>query len=241
MKATKILFFFLFASFSISTVSAQTADEIIKKHVDAIGGAENWKKVKSIIQTGSMTVQGADVSIVRSVAHGQGARSEISLMGMTGYEIVTPTEGWNFMPFNGQTKAEPKTADDVKEGQEDLDAQGSLVDYAAKGHTVELLGKEDVDGTECFKVKVTYKSGRTETLFFDPTSFYLVKSISVKKANGQEMELTTTYSNYQKLPEGIVVPMGMSIPLGPGFSADMTVTKVEVNKTIDPSAFKPSN
>lgn len=241
MKTLKMFSLLFVAFWSAASVKAQTADEIISKHIEAIGGADNWKKVTSMIQTGSMTVQGADVSVVRTVVHNKGSRQDISLMGMNGYQIMTPTAGWNYMPFNGQTKAEPVTEDDLKEGQEDIDAQGSLVDYKGKGHSVESLGKEDVDGTECFKLKVNYKSGRTETIFVDPKTYYMVKSVGVRKANGQEVELTTTYSNFQKLPEGIVVPMSISIPLGPGFNADFSVSKVEVNKPVDESVFKPSN
>lgn len=187
-----------------------------------------------------MSMQGTEISLTRTVVHNTGFKNEISLMGMSGYQILTPTEGWNFMPFNGQTSAEAMTADDVKEGQNDLDAQGAVVDYASKGHSAEYLGKEDVDGTECHKVKLTYKTGKTETMFFDPSSFYLVKSIATQKANGQEFEMTTSYSNYEKLPEGIVIAKSMSLPLGPGMNADFSVSKIEVNKTIDPSTFKPS-
>jgi hypothetical protein len=240
MRSIKSLLFLTAACLSMSFSFAQTADEIITKHVSAIGGVDNWKKVNSMVMSGSMSMQGTEIALTRSVVHKTGFRNEISLMGMTGYQILTPTEGWSFMPFGGQTAPEAMTADDVKESQEDLDAQGALVDYASKGHTVEYLGKEEVDGTECHKVKVAYKSGRSETMFFDPASFYLIKSVSVRKANGQEVEMSTLFSNYEKLPEGIVVAKNMSLPLGPGMNADFTVSKVEVNKTIDPSSFAPA-
>ncbi len=240
MRSIKSLLFVAAACLSLSFSFAQSADEIISKHVAAIGGADNWKKVNSIVTSGSMSMQGTEISLTRTVVHNTGFKNEISLMGMSGYQILTPTEGWNFMPFNGQTSAEAMTADDVKEGQNDLDAQGAVVDYASKGHSAEYLGKEDVDGTECHKVKLTYKTGKTETMFFDPSSFYLVKSIATQKANGQEFEMTTSYSNYEKLPEGIVIAKSMSLPLGPGANADFSVSKIEVNKTIDPATFKPS-
>lgn len=240
MKTIKFLSFVVAACVSLSTVKAQTVDEVVNKHVEAIGGKDNWKKVTSMIQSGSMTVQGADVQVVSTVLHGKGYRNEITLMGMTGYQILTPTEGWNFMPFSGQTAPEAVTADDLKQGQDQLDAQGVLVDYAAKGHKVELLGKEDVDGTECFKLKITLKSGSVQTYFIDPSTYYILKLVSTRSANGQEMEMSTTFSNYKKLPEGIVIPMSLSIPLGPGFNADFTVEKVEINKPIDESVFKPA-
>lgn len=242
MKNVKLFSLFIVAALSSVVAKAQTADEIVTKYIDAIGGAANWKKVTSLVQTGSMSVQGADVSVVVSVLHNKGSRQDISLMGMNGYMIVTPTAGWNFMPFgNGQTAPEPMTAEDVKQGQAELDVQGSLVDYKSKGHSVELIGSEDVDGTDCFKLKVNLKNDRSETYFIEKKGYTLIKTVGVRKANGQEMELTTTFSNYQKLPEGIVLPMTINVPLGPGMNVDMTITKVEVNKTIDESIFKPAN
>lgn len=241
MKAFKFFSLFIASAFSLSSVAAQTADEVVNKHIGAVGGADNWKKVNSIVQTGSMSVQGTDISVVRSVLHNKGSRQDISVMGMNGYQILTPAAGWNFMPFQGQTAAEPMTPEDVKESQDDLDAQGSLIDYKTKGHTIEMIGSEDVEGTDCFKLKVGLKSGRSETVFIDKKTYNMIKSITVRKANGQEMEMATTYSNFQKLPEGIVVPMSMNIPLGPGMNVDFALSKVEVNKAIDEAIFKPSN
>lgn len=220
---------------------AQTADEVVDKYLTAIGGKDNWKKVNTVITEGSMQVQGADVMVVSTAVQGKGNRQDISVMGMTGYQIMTPTEGWTYMPFQGQTKAEPATAEMVKLGADQLDVQGALIDYKTKGHAIELLGKEDVDGTECHKLKITYKSGKVDTYFIDPTSFLLVKSITKQSVNGQEMEMSSAFSNYQKTPEGLIIPMALTVPLGPGLTADMTIKKVEINKAVADTTFKPSN
>ena len=218
---------------SAFTVKAQTADEVIAKHIAAIGGVDNWKKVNSMKMEGILQVQGAEVNVTVTILHGKGMRQDISVMGMTGYEIVTPTEGWDFMPFQGQTEPEAKTPEELAEAQDQLDAQGELIDYAAKGHKVELVGKEDVEGTECFKLKVTKKGGSVSTLFIDPKTFYIIQAKSVQKANGQEMEVTTSFSNYEKLPEGIVVAKSMTLPFG-----EMNMTKVSVNIPVEESFFK---
>lgn len=240
MKSVKLFSLFVATAFSFATVKAQTADEVISKHIEAIGGLENWKKVTSLVQTGTMAVQGMNIDVVNTIVHNKGSRQDINIMGMNNYVIITPTAGWSYMPVQQKTEVEPMTEEQVKQGQDALDIQGSLVDYKAKGHAVELLGKEDVDGTECFKLKVTKKDGGVETDFIDPKTYYIVKSTQVKKADGQEAEVSYSFSNFTKLPEGIVVPMGMTIPLGPGFNADFTIAKVEVNKAIDESIFKPA-
>lgn len=240
MKSVKLFSLFVATAFSFATVKAQTADEVITKHIEAIGGLENWKKVTSLVQTGTMAVQGMNIDVVNTIVHNKGSRQDINIMGMNNYVIITPTAGWSYMPVQQKTEVEPMTEEQVKQGQDALDVQGSLVDYKAKGHTVELLGKEDVDGTECFKLKVTKKDGGVETNFIDPKTYYIVKSTQVKKADGQEAEVSYSFSNFTKLSEGIVVPMGMTVPLGPGFNADFTIAKVEVNKAIDESIFKPA-
>ena len=222
--------------FSGMAAVAQTADEIIDKHLTAIGGKDAWQKINSIKQEGNVQVQGADVAVSITVLHGKGSRQDIAVMGMSGYQILTPTAGWSYMPFQGQTKPEPVTADQLKESADSYDAHGALVNFKQKGHTVEYLGKEDIEGTETFKLRVTHKSGKTETIFVDPASYYIVRTITKQKANGQEMDVTTNLSNYKKLPEGIVVPMSIGLPFG-----ELTITKVEVNPPVDEKVFKPEN
>lgn len=240
MKTIRFFSMLLFLFVTASSLRAQTADEIIAKHIEAIGGIENWKKINTVIQVGNMSVQGAEIEITSTGIHNVGARQDISLMGMTGYQIITLTEGWSFMPFQGQATPEAITADDLKNGRDGLDLHGPLLDYATKGHKVEYLGKEDVDGTDCFKLKVTLEWGNEQTLYVDVNTYYIIKSVQVRNANGQEMEVVTTFSNYTKLPEGILMPMSMSVPLGPGFAAEMTVSKIEINKPVDPAVFKPA-
>lgn len=214
---------------------AQTADEIVNKHIEAIGGLDAWKKVNSIVTTGTIKIQGAEIGINQTVLNGKGSRQDILAMGMNGYQIVTPAEGWNFMPFRGQKVPEPITADDLKEAQDDLDVQGSLVDYKAKGHTLEYLGTDDIDGVDALKLKETLKSGKVVTIFIDPKTYYIIRTISKQKANGKEVDVTTNLSNYQKLPEGIMVPWSIGLPFG-----EMIISKVEVNKPVDENIFKPS-
>jgi hypothetical protein len=228
----RIVFSFLLLATAF-IAKAQTADEIIAKHIEAIGGADAWKKVNSVKMEGTLIVQGTTVNMTQTVLHGKGNRQDISVMGMNGFMILAPTSGWNFMPFNGQAAPEAMTAEDVAENQSELDAQGSLIDYAAKGHTVEFLGKDDVEGTECFKLKLNLKSGKPETMYFDTKSYMLIRTVAVQKANGQEAEVTTNFSNYEKLPEGIMVAKSVGLPFG-----ELNITKIIINGTVDESIFK---
>ena len=109
------------------TGKTQTVDEIIDKHLAALGGKEKWLNLKTIIIEGNLKANGADVAVKIFGAHNKGTRQDITLGGMTGYDIVTPTEGWTFLPFQGQTKPEAKTADDLKNALDDLDLRRHLL------------------------------------------------------------------------------------------------------------------
>lgn len=233
----KKIFLSILATMIIGFSFAQdlTADQIVNKYIDAIGGKAAWSKVNSLVMKGTIKMQGAELAITTMVVDKKGMRQEFTLNGMTGYQIMTPDSGWNFSPFQGQKIPEPMTADDVKQGQDQLDVEGNLIDYAAKGHTVELLGKDDVDGVEAYKLKETLKSGKEETIYIDPQSFLVIRDVTKQKANGKETEVKTDLSNYQKLPEGILVPMSVKLPFG-----ELTITDVKVNSSVDPNIFHPS-
>ena len=220
---------------SFVTAKAQTADDIIQKHITAIGGADNWKKVNSLKLIGSINAGGQELPVTVTKVNGKGFKAEFTVSGMTGYMILTPTEGWAYSPMQGQQKPEAMTAEDVKESQDELDIAGPLLDYKTKGCKVAYLGKDDVEGTECHKLKVTYASGKEQTMFIDAATFYHIRTVEKTKANGKEEEQVSNFGNFQKLPEGIVFPMSIDEGEGP-----VAVKTVEVNKPIDDGTFKPT-
>ncbi|MGZ4097394.1 MAG: hypothetical protein ACXVNM_00855 [Bacteroidia bacterium] len=164
--------------------AAQTTDEIVSKHIEAIGGKDNWQKVKSIRMECVMKAQGAEIKTTIVQVNKKAMRQDISVMGMNGWSIMTNSEGWSYMPFGGQTKAEPLTADDVKNAQDGLDITDEFITYKELGKKIEYLGKDDVDGTECYKLKMIDKKGKETTYYLDPETYYLVKETQKFKADG---------------------------------------------------------
>src|SRR5450631_162770 len=153
MKQIKKTLLALLLLVTVHAVKAQTVDEVIDKYKAALGGKEKMMALNSIKMEGSLTVQGFDIGITVTVLNGKGSRTDISVPGQSdGYRIVTPTKGWNFLPFQGQTAPEETPDDQLKVGQANLDLQSPLLNYAAKGHKAELLGKEKVGATDCYKI-----------------------------------------------------------------------------------------
>jgi len=229
----KLLLILSLAIFPFFTSQAQNVDEIVAKHIEAVGGKDNWSKIKSMKTEGVIKQQGMDIKITIMQIDQKAQRYNISLMGMTGYTIITTTEGWNYMPFQGQTKPEPFTEDDLKNAQDDLYLQDEFITYKDLGKKLEYVGKEDIDGVECFKLKMTDKNNQETTYYIDPSNYYVLKQTSKVKANGQEFENSTTFGDYKKLDEGIVVPMSLISGWG-----ETQITKIEINPTIDEAEFK---
>ena len=109
-----------------------------------------------------------------------------------------------------------------------------LVNYAAKGNKVELLGKEGND----YKLKVTSPDSTISTVYIDGTTYLMTKMVTSAAFMGQTMDVTTSFSNYKKGDLDLVFPYAMEISYGGQFSITTTVNKLEVNKTIDPAIFE---
>jgi hypothetical protein len=217
-----------------NSLFAQEVDEIVNNHIKAIGGAENWKKVNSMTSELEMKQGGVIIKVTVNQLQNKGVRVDYSVMGQSGYEIMTDKAGWNFSPFEGQTKPEPVTADDVKSSQDDLDIMDKFITYKELGKKIEYLGKDDVEGTECHKITLTDKEGKVSTYYIDASNFHIIKEVAKRKANGKERETTVTFSNYKQLEEGIVVAMSQGGDMG-----DMETKSVAINKIKDASIFEP--
>ncbi len=237
MKKLKTSLLALLAMASVLTAKSQTLDEIIDKNIAAMGGKDKLLALNTLTMEGSLSMNGQSLAVKVAQANNKGSRIDITVNGIDNFIIQTKDSGWTFFPIQGQTKAEATPPTVVKENVDALDIQSVLLNYKEKGHTVELVGKDDVDGTECFKIKVVTKSGMQQTFFIDPSNYYIIKVVTKTKANGQEQEQAQAFSNFKKLDNGYVFPLSLT-GFGPG---ELKITKVDVNPTLDQSIFKPSN
>jgi hypothetical protein len=230
MKKVFLSIAVLFAA--VFTVNAQTADEVIAKYITAIGGAEKWSKVQSIKVEGQIEVQGIAIPFTMQGVHMKGSRVDAEFQGNKIIDITTPTKGWSQNPFGGKATLSPITDDELKQKLDDLDIQDAFVDYKAKGSTVEFLGKDEEDGNEYFKIKMTSKNGNDKTYFIDTKTYLVYKIESIVKQQGQEVKSAVKYLDYQTVDFGIKI----------AFKQDqgqmmMVNKKITINPAIDASIF----
>lgn len=234
MKKTLSIVAFLFA---VCAVEAQNAEDVVAKHLAAIG-ADNWSKYKSIKMEADITsgaAAGMKITWSMTAVRDKAARMDISVMGMNQIVVINDNAGWSTNPFMGKTDPEPLTPDQVESMKDMTDIDGALVGYKEKGYTLEYVGTEDVDGVEAIKIKVN-KGKKTEYSFFDPETYYEIKNVTVEEVDGKNVEQATIYSNFQK-QGNIMMPMTMQQegPMGP---TTITMTSVTFNPEIDQKIFE---
>ena len=226
------------AALAALPASAQTVDEIIAKNNDAKGGLAKQKAVQSMRMTGRMTVgPGVEAPIVLEMKRPKSMRIDITVQGLTITQAYDGTTGWMLNPMSGRTDPELVPSEMVKSMEEQADIDGPLIDYKEKGNTVELVGKEKVEGTDCYTLKVTLKNGDVRTYFIDVESSLEIKIESRTMVRGTEQLGDTLVGDWKDVG-GILVPH--SIDSGqPGAQArqKFTIEKVELNVPLDDARF----
>ena len=244
MKLNQILsacFVIILVLFSVG-IRAQSAEEIVARHVAALGGKEKLQSIHSVYAEGVAVMQnGGEIDSKNWKVQGKLYRQEISLPMGNVVVIVTPTQGWSSNPRDGGA-FKAMSDEQVKSLQPQLEAAGPLADYAAKGDKVELLGKDTINGNECYKIKLSFPSGQYITYYIDTKTYYILRE--TRKGGGMmggggggrrpgDGEFNIDFSDYQKTADGYVFPYTI---IAGGFGARTSVEKLEVNKVTDEDA-----
>lgn len=235
----KLCFGLVAAALLVPVVWAQTADEIIAKNIQARGGSDKLKSVKSIKSTATMAMgPGMEAPGVLIQKRENLARLEFTIQGLTAVQAYDGKNAWQIMPFMGKKDPELMSADEAKEVEEMADLDGPLVDYKSKGHQVELLGKEKIEGTDAYKLKVKLKNGDVQTLYLDADAFLEIKEETTRTVRGSEQVVEAAIGDYKEV-DGILFPFAIESGIkGSPQKQKLTITKIELNVPADDSIFK---
>lgn len=233
----KLLCMLAIATFSFTYAQAQTVDEIVAKHVEAMGGDDKLKSITTVVSERSLSIQGMEIPSKSVLVVGKALRSESTIMGNSMVQVVNGDKGWKIMPtmLGGSGEPEDMNIEEIKPLLGQLDPFGTLYNYASKGNKVELVGKEKVDKKEMFHLKVTTKEGIASDQYLDASTYLMYKATS--NVAGQEGEII--FSNYETI-EGIKMANTMDItsPMG---AFTMITNKTVINGPVDEQIFaKPA-
>jgi len=239
----------VFAALISSVSSAEdnnvpTADELVSKNIEAKGGADALRALQSLKLTGKMLVQQGQIQLgyVQTKKRPDEVRTDATIQGMTIVQAYDGKEGWRISPLQGRRDPEKMSADDVKSLMEDAEIDGPLVDWKAKGSTVEYLGTEDVDGTLAHKLKVVRKNGDVSFVYLDPDHFLEIRILTQRTKHGAQEEVETDLGDYEKVGSVFVPTSIESGRKGDPDKQKIVIDKTEDNVPVDDAIFHfPAN
>lgn len=218
--------------------SSQTADELVNKNIEAKGGLEKIKAIKTLRTTGKVLGGGITATATQENSRPNLVRETFSLQGMTAVQAYDGSAAWQIQPFGGRKDPEFMGEDDIKDLLIDSDFDGPLVDYKEKGNTVEYLGHDVVDGDDALRLKVTLKDGDIIYYYLDPDTYLEIRKETREFVRGAVRETASNIGSY-KAVAGVMFPF--SIASGPKNDPTswqtFTVEKVDVNVPLDGSEF----
>jgi hypothetical protein len=226
------------AAMLATSVSAQSADDIVAKYIKTIGGLEKIQSITTLRRTGRLIAGGGfEIAIVQENKRPNMVRQDISLQGMTGVNAYDGKAGFKIEPWQGKKDAEPLSEEETKQVVEDADFDGPLVRYQQKGNKIEFIGMEPVEGTDAYKLKVTLANGEVKFFFMD-TDYYVPIKIETKRMiRGAEVETETSLSDYKEV-DGWYLPFSIEAGAkGSQSRSKITFDKIEANVAIADSRF----
>jgi hypothetical protein len=216
-----------------------TVDELVSKNIEAKGGADALHALQSLRLSGKLLVNEGQIEFayLQTKERPGELRTEATLQGMTQVEAYDGKEGWKISPFQGRKDPEKMSADDLKPLMEDAEIDGPLVDWKAKGSTVDYLGTEEVDGTLAHKLKVVRKNGDVSFVYLDPAHFLEIRVLTGRVKYGAYEEVETDLGDYEKTA-GVFVPTSIeSGRKGDPDKQKILIDKVEANVPVDEATF----
>jgi hypothetical protein len=228
----------IFGWANTSTVQAQdeTLEEILEAHFEAVG-QEKLNEVKSMTMTGLMSANGMELKMEIKQMRPLYYHTKMLIQGMEIISAFDGENGWMKSPMQAAGKPVKMPEDQTKRTMEQADMDGFLYNYKEKGHKLVLIGEEEVEGTNTYKLKLTKSQGDEVLMFLDKDSYILIKTIAKMDMMGQEMEAETFYSNY-KMIDGVAIATSIEVKAGSQGGMTMQFDDIEFNVELDEEMFK---
>ncbi len=223
------------ASFGVP-LFAQSVDGLVAKSIEARGGLAKLRAIKSVRMTGEISMGDVDAPIVIEIERPASVRSELKLDGAVLVQACDGKDVWGVAP--GDLGAQRLPAEMAKDVTARADLEGPLVDYAAKGHRLELVGARELDFGEAHVIRVTKQSGEIEDHFLDAESFLPVRIEVRRRIQGEDLVVVTRLDDYEEVG-GLIWPHTIESGVqGRAERQTLTIDRIEIDPVIDDSRFQ---
>jgi len=204
------------------------------------GGVDKLRAIQNVTMTGQASLMDGQFQapVTIRAKRPMSMRMDMSIQSQTFVQAFDGETAWMINPFTGSPEPQKSNEEDTQAARDDADfIDGSLVDYQSKGNAVELIGKEDVDGSPAYKLKITKKSGSIENVYLDAKTFLPVKSAGTRKQQDHEIAYESFPGNFKPV-NGVMMPFSLNQKMNGRSMLDLTVEKVDVNTPMDDAIFQ---
>ncbi|KPL11819.1 MAG: hypothetical protein AMS26_19430 [Bacteroides sp. SM23_62] len=227
------------AVLTMGSAYAQDLQEILDKYFKTIG-QENLLKVKSQISTGKILQMGMEMPFKAITKRPNKSYLEMEIQGAMMKQAYDGENGWMIAPWTGSADPIDLSGPEARSVKEMADMDGNLWNYEEKGHQLELVGTEEMEGAEVYFLKLTKEGGDVDHYFIDTDNFVVMKMTSKIVINGQETKMEILFSNYQDV-KGVLVPFTTEQRFDGQTGMTVNIEEVKINEEIDDAIFlKPA-
>ena len=214
--------------------TAETVDEIIAKNIEAKGGLEALQAIETLQATGKLAMQGMEIPFVMYNQRPKSFRMDMTMQGMSMVQAFDGEIAWTINPFVGPEAREMSPLESQStEMQADID--GFLLNYKEKGYTVDLIGTEDMEGTEVYHLEVGVNDSVQIQMFLD-TEYYLELKMTFEFSfEGNKFSTDIFLADYKEVG-GVLMPYTMEMK-GMQGGGQMVVDSIAVNVELEESLF----
>ncbi len=233
MLILQVIILFMFVVF----VAAEDVVDIINKINKAIGGLDKIKAAHTAIIEGKFYQGAMEMSMIIKVKKPDHVRVEITIQGQTLIQAYDGERAWQIVPFLGTTDAESIPEEEAKNLKMQADLDGPFVDYKEKGINIELIGEEELEGNNVYKLKVIREGGDVYYYYIDKESYIPLKHSHIMKKGDSEINVENFYSDYKSV-DGILIPFTYESKVSGQAAGSFVITEIKFNADIDDSIFK---
>ena len=239
MKNLVLFGLFVLLLVVIQFAGGQTIDEIIEKHIRAKGGLDKIDAIRNIYMEGLITLMGITAYIKISKK-----QDDLNPSGFNMQWLITDEYVHSLIP-EISLKDTVLVSEIMAQMQDAPDISANLTNYAGKGYSAVLIGKETVDDTNCYHVQLNMDDKNQMHYWINASSFLLVQSAVTNSSNSLKASEKNyvTYRNYQAV-DGILFAHSLDIHKKEGnqnYNCEIVFKTILINQPFDSNFVKPAN
>jgi len=203
MRAIRILVMFFLL---VPVTRADSADDVARIHIEAIGGKLRMNLLRTLQAAGGVNMEGPG----RTFRPRAERRNRLRMEKRSGSRrIIQAPDGvsapWQLDPDAKPGRVTQLEGEEAREFASDAEFDDPLVDYAARGYSIDYAGETQVGDRRAIKLLVTRRLVDSFQLMVDAETYFILQKVSVRVRQGRQVKMEITYDDHRPVA-GIIIP-----------------------------------